>query len=198
MSLLLKSDIFFDIFLLIQDLFKPNLFITCHRDSFLQFMFMLRSGFSLFYLSMLLVIGFWSCIETSPGKGSAYYEKRANRNTPTSERLQENSEILLNSKLMTLTNRERSRRESKLRQAEINYNSNPLDEVNITWYGRWLAYVSRYDEAIGVFSEGIQRYPESYRLYRHRGHQYIITRDFDKAVDDLQKAAFYREIRLLL
>ncbi len=43
--------------------------------------------------------------------------------------------------------------------------------------------------AIEIFSEGIKKYPDSYKLYRHRGHRYITLRDFSRAVADLQQAA---------
>lgn len=78
--------------------------------------------------------------------------------------------------------------DSALLQAQNNFNNNP-SEANYIWLGRWLAYASRYEEAVKVFSEGLQKYPDSYRLLRHRGHRYITLRQFDKAVADLQMAA---------
>lgn len=57
------------------------------------------------------------------------------------------------------------------------------------WYGRRMAYLSRYPEAIEIYSEALKKYPNSYRLYRHRGHRYISIRKFDLAIADLQKAA---------
>ena len=52
-----------------------------------------------------------------------------------------------------------------------------------------MAYLSRYQEAIRVFSDGIALFPDSYRLRRHRGHRYISTRQLDLAVIDLTAAA---------
>ncbi len=44
-------------------------------------------------------------------------------------------------------------------------------EMNYIWWGRRLAYMSRYPDAIKAFSKGLKVYPNSYRLYRHRGHR---------------------------
>lgn len=72
-----------------------------------------------------------------------------------------------------------------LKKLEIN----PEDPENIIMYGRRLAYLWRYTEAIGVYTKGIARYPENAMLYRHRGHRYISMRQYDKAVTDLTKAS---------
>jgi len=55
--------------------------------------------------------------------------------------------------------------------------------------GRRHAYLWRYREAIDWFTRGIARYPADARMYRHRGHRYITTRQFDRAQADLEKAA---------
>ena len=62
-------------------------------------------------------------------------------------------------------------------------------EINFIWYGRRLGYVNRMADAIGIFSAGIKKYPDSWKLYRFRGHRYISTRDFKSAIVDLEKAA---------
>ena len=75
--------------------------------------------------------------------------------------------------------------------------SNNLE--NIIWLGRRLAYLSRYNEAIEVYSKGLNKFPKSPELYRHRGHRYISLRKFDEAIADFEKAAFYvknREIEI--
>lgn len=66
---------------------------------------------------------------------------------------------------------------------------NDSSEENFIWLGRRLAYVNHYEEAIQVYTRGLKQYPESYKLYRHRGHRYISIRKLDKAIDDLKKAA---------
>lgn len=83
------------------------------------------------------------------------------------------------------------RRERELVAAENNYNQYPDSLDYIIWYGRRLAYLSRYKDAIDIYSKGLELYPESYRLYRHRGHRFITVRKFDLAISDLEKAAFY-------
>jgi tetratricopeptide (TPR) repeat protein len=78
--------------------------------------------------------------------------------------------------------------DSNLLVAKQNFESNPSEE-NYIWLGRRQAYLYNYHRAIEIFSEGIRMYPQSYKLYRHRGHRYITLREFDKAVADLQQAA---------
>ncbi len=65
----------------------------------------------------------------------------------------------------------------------------PQGEMEIVWVGRRLAYPGRYREAVEVFSQGLRIHPGSPRLLRHRGHRYITLREFDKAIEDLAKAA---------
>lgn len=72
--------------------------------------------------------------------------------------------------------------------AKENLDINPSED-NYIWYGRRLGYRYHYTKAIDVFTEGISKYPQSPRLYRHRGHRYISIRQFDKAIADLTKAA---------
>ncbi|MFM7193830.1 MAG: tetratricopeptide repeat protein, partial [Bacteroidota bacterium] len=62
-------------------------------------------------------------------------------------------------------------------------------EENFIWYGRRLGYVQRMDDAIAAFTAGLVQYPESWKLLRFRGHRYISTRQFARAIDDLEQAA---------
>lgn len=59
----------------------------------------------------------------------------------------------------------------------------------LIWLGRRLAYPGRYRDAIAAFSDGIDRFPEDPRFYRHRGHRYITVREFDRAIQDFERAA---------
>jgi tetratricopeptide (TPR) repeat protein len=66
--------------------------------------------------------------------------------------------------------------------------SAPRDEERIIWYGRRLAYIGRYEEAIDVYSRGLTIHPDSPKLLRHRGHRYITLRRFADAITDLARA----------
>ena len=80
--------------------------------------------------------------------------------------------------------------EENLRIAKEALEANPDSIDLIIWYGRRLAYLGRYLEAIDAFSDGIAKYPNSHRLRRHRGHRYISTRQLDQAISDYELAAF--------
>lgn len=62
-------------------------------------------------------------------------------------------------------------------------------EENFIWYGRRLGYVQRMDDAIAAFTAGLVHYPGSWKLLRFRGHRFISTRQFARAIEDLEKAA---------
>ena len=76
-----------------------------------------------------------------------------------------------------------------LATAKTEYESDPGNADNIIWYGRRLGYAQDYRGAVEVFSEGIEKYPDDARFYRHRGHRYISIREFDAAITDFEKAA---------
>jgi tetratricopeptide (TPR) repeat protein len=78
---------------------------------------------------------------------------------------------------------------AKYDSAKADFKNNPNDVDNIIWYGRRTAYLGQYREAIDIYTEGINQFPEDPRLYRHRGHRYISLRDLDKAITDLSTAA---------
>jgi len=83
----------------------------------------------------------------------------------------------------------RARLEANLAVAQAAWEHTPEDADSIIWLGRRLAYLSRYRDAIEVFSRGIMAHPDDARLYRHRGHRYITVREFDNAIRDLETAA---------
>lgn len=78
---------------------------------------------------------------------------------------------------------------SQFQEAKAAYESNPEDLEALIWYGRRTAYLGQYQQAIAIFSKGIEKFPSEPKLYRHRGHRYISIREFDKAIADLEKAA---------
>ncbi len=61
-------------------------------------------------------------------------------------------------------------------------------EDAIIWHGRRLGYMSRFNEAIEVFTTGLEDFPNSYKLLRHRGHRFVSVRKFDEAIADFEKA----------
>jgi tetratricopeptide (TPR) repeat protein len=77
----------------------------------------------------------------------------------------------------------------KYAEAKADFENNPDSPDALIWYGRRTAYLGKYREAIDIYSEGIVKFSEDARLYRHRGHRYISVREFDKAIADFEKAA---------
>jgi tetratricopeptide (TPR) repeat protein len=79
--------------------------------------------------------------------------------------------------------------ETKLKEAQAQYEANPKNADAIIWFGRRLAYPGRFTEAIEIYTKGIALFPNDARFYRHRGHRRITLRQFDLAIADLKKAA---------
>ncbi len=76
----------------------------------------------------------------------------------------------------------------KFEEAKKVYNQSPNDPDALIWYGRRAAYLGDYTQAIDIFSMGVEQFPNDFRMLRHRGHRYISTRQFDKALSDFSKA----------
>lgn len=83
----------------------------------------------------------------------------------------------------------RAQMEQQLADARVAYDRNPEDADALIWVGRRLAYLGEYRAAIDAFSEGIAKHPRDARMYRHRGHRFITTRQFSRAIEDLERAA---------
>lgn len=81
------------------------------------------------------------------------------------------------------------RMQEQLALAREQLAARPNDPEALIWVGRRLAYLSRYNQAIEVFGDGIKRFPNDARFYRHRGHRYISIRKLDEAIADFEKAA---------
>ncbi len=73
-------------------------------------------------------------------------------------------------------------------KAKQDFEKEPDNIDHIIWYGRRTAYLGKYEEAIQIYTDGIKKFPNDPRLYRHRGHRYISIREFDKAIKDLELA----------
>lgn len=80
-------------------------------------------------------------------------------------------------------------KDSLLAIALANYNADSNNLQNILWLGRRTAYLSRYREAIAIYSRGLRKFPDSPELYRHRGHRLLTIRNFEGAIRDLEKAS---------
>ncbi|MDH3225307.1 MAG: tetratricopeptide repeat protein [Gemmatimonadota bacterium] len=76
-----------------------------------------------------------------------------------------------------------------LAEARAALDADPGDPTAWIWVGRRLGYLQQYREAIQVYSEGIERFPNEPRLYRHRGHRYLSIRELDLAIGDFERAA---------
>jgi tetratricopeptide (TPR) repeat protein len=87
----------------------------------------------------------------------------------------------------TLPNKQKL--EADLEQARTQLAANPGDPEALIWVGRRYGYLWRFQEAIGAFTSGIDRWPDNPKFYRHRGHRYITIRQFARAQADFEKAA---------
>jgi tetratricopeptide (TPR) repeat protein len=83
----------------------------------------------------------------------------------------------------------RARLEADLTRAQQDAIARPNSADALIWVGRRNAYLGRYKTAIMAFTEGIRRFPNDARMYRHRGHRYITVRRFNDAIADFEKAA---------
>ena len=78
--------------------------------------------------------------------------------------------------------------EANLEEARTNFEHSRSLENSI-WLGRRYAYLNRFEEAFAIYDDGIERFPNAYELYRHRGHRYISTRQLNHAIADFERAA---------
>ena len=77
----------------------------------------------------------------------------------------------------------------EIAKAQEKLSADPNNVELIIALGRAQATVWHYNDAIETYTRGIKIAPANAMLYRHRGHRYISTRQFNKAVADLAKAA---------
>lgn len=114
----------------------------------------------------MLLIGCFAC-QSSPDKAST-------DNT--------SSEITTDSTLAP------NKAQENYESAKAKYEAKPDDPEALIWYGRRTAYLGNYADAIAIYTTGIEQHPNDARMYRHRGHRYISTREFDQAINDFEKA----------
>lgn len=137
---------------------------------------------------VLILVLLARCIQVEPSKGENYLSQAEGDASLLSLSTAGADEQI---KQKYLSQQEQERRQTKLLEAEADYNADPDNQENIIWYGRRLAYLGRYEEAINVFSEGLRKHPRSHKLYRHRGHRLLTLKELDQAIEDLSNAAFY-------
>ena len=125
-----------------------------------------------------------SCIETSPSTGNRILSGQNNKAVSSFEVDKE-----LENRVLSKTDRESAER--VLLIAEKAFNENPDNEVNIINYGIKLADLGRFQEAISIYEEGLVKFPESHKIRRYIGQQYLTTRQFDKAILSLSEAINY-------
>ena len=82
----------------------------------------------------------------------------------------------------------RERMERQLAEARRAWEHAPQDADSTIWLGRRTAYLGRFNEAIDIYTKGIAAHPDDARLYRHRGHRYLTTRQLPKAIADFERA----------
>lgn len=65
----------------------------------------------------------------------------------------------------------------------------PEREDSYIWLGRRYGYLTRWSEAIDVFTKGLEKFPDSYKLLRFRGRHLARYRQLDRAIADYRRAA---------
>ena len=121
-----------------------------------------------------------ACIETDPSSGNRMISDRNNKAVTSFEVDKE-----LENKILSKTDRESAER--VLLKVEKAFNENPEDEFNIINYGIKLADLGRFQEAINLYDEGLIKFPESYKIRRYIGQQYLTTRQFDEELHPFPK-----------
>ena len=84
----------------------------------------------------------------------------------------------------------RSQRDTgAIARAESALAADPKNVDRIIQLGIAQSGVRQYGEAIETFTRGLKIAPHNALLYRWRGHRYLSTRQFDRAMDDLTRGA---------
>src|SRR5712692_10728160 len=74
-------------------------------------------------------------------------------------------------------------------RAESALAADPRNVDKIIALGVAQSGVRQYREAIATFTRGLGIAPNNALLYRWRGHRYVSTRQYDRAMDDLRRGA---------
>ena len=138
------------------------------------------------FFGLVFVLGCKSDSAKSESKPEMQEDKKVNFIAPNRERRDTVLYSLLGKPL--LAQKVSDELKSKLDAREQAYLKDTTNLDKLIWYGRFLAYAGRYQEAIDLYSSGIEKYPNESRLYRHRGHRFITMRQFENAIADFEKA----------
>jgi len=146
----------------------------------------MRRRFAPAALTVPLVVLAAACAAEAPPKEAEAPPEAA---APT---LPENAEALsfLGEPLMApqLPETVEAERMERFREAEAALEADPEDADALIWMGRRTAYLGQYGNAIDIYTYALQLHPDDARLYRHRGHRYLSTRQLDAAIADFQQA----------
>jgi tetratricopeptide (TPR) repeat protein len=63
-----------------------------------------------------------------------------------------------------------------------------LSEDDFVEIGKQLVATARYKEAVENYTVGLSKFPNSFKILRHRGHRYLTLRKLELVVKDLLKA----------
>jgi tetratricopeptide (TPR) repeat protein len=155
---------------------EENSKVAMRRVNHLKYMRRLNAGRHK-YASLFLAVGLFATSVLSPNE------------TVVSHRMQPQSADYFNRPPPSVPAEARREMETRLDEARANSKARPNDAEASIWVGRRLAYLGRFREAIDWYTEAIRKFPNDARLYRHRGHRYITTRQFAPAIADLNRAA---------
>lgn len=64
----------------------------------------------------------------------------------------------------------------------------PHREDSWIWLGRRLGYLGRFEDAVEVFTQGLEQFPDSYKLLRFRARHLARSRQFEAAIADYTRA----------
>ncbi|WP_258103943.1 M48 family metallopeptidase [Marinoscillum sp. MHG1-6] len=147
---------------------------------------------TIYHITLFILLT--GCIETQSSKG--YKKTSLDNYNPPEKDIDVDSNTVFSVFRTPLPAKKLSAEKQKSlnRKLEINklrYTENPSDIQNVIEYCQTLSELGWYYEAIRVYSEGLDKNPTSFKLLRLRGQSYITLRQFDLALEDLQRAAFY-------
>ncbi len=74
-------------------------------------------------------------------------------------------------------------------EAKKDYAANPDDPEKLLWLARKTEILGNFMESTGLYSVGIEKWPDKPQFYRFRGHRFALLRRLDLAIADFNKAA---------